>query len=42
MLSAVVAAAVGVVCKPDPTPKPSLGEGAYRMRPECGRYFTRL
>ena len=26
MLSAVVAAA-GVVCKPDPTPKPSLGRG---------------
>ena len=41
-LSNGVFAACGVVCKPDPTPKPSLGEGAYRMRPECGRYFTRL
>jgi len=27
---------------PDYPASPSRGEGAYRMRPECGRYFTRL
>ena len=35
MLSAVVAAAVGVVCKPDPTPKTSRGRGLSHATKVC-------